>query len=210
MARNVHLLGNSPRPTFVKEGEEFHSMKTRFLAASSAITFVIIGVTTLWAQKHSTAVSITGYKKWVRINPKPHRVTSYLAFLCRYSTPEKNKREQGNPHNDKWVTVYVNSVARRAMLEQQKPKFPRGSLIIKEKLTAADSKTPELLTVMHKREKGFNPKNGDWEYLVYDGAGTKVKAQGKLQNCQSCHASWKTTDYVSRVYLTEATLRKLR
>lgn len=39
------------------------------------------------------------------------------------------------------------------MLYRKKPNFPQGSLIVKEKLTKPDSKSPELLTIMHKREK---------------------------------------------------------
>jgi hypothetical protein len=84
--------------------------------------------------------------------------------------------------------VFVNQVGERAMLHQKKPAFPQGSLIVKEKLPDPHSGAPELLTVMRKRERGYNPAGGDWEYLVLDGAGRQVQAQGKLQNCQSCHA----------------------
>ena len=70
------------------------------------------------------------------------------------------------------------------MMEQAKPSFPEGSVIVKEKLPDKSSQTPELLTVMIKRGKGFNNESGDWEYMVVDGSGTKVEAQGKLENCQ--------------------------
>lgn len=67
-----------------------------------------------------------------------------------------------------------------------------------------------MLTVMHKREKGYDPAGGDWEFLVLDGAGKQVEAQGRLKTCLSCHAQWKATDYVSRAYLTADTRRNLR
>jgi len=95
------------------------------------------------------------------------------------------------------------------MLHLKKPKLPQGSIIVKEKLADPNSKNPELLTVMHKREKGYNPKSGDWEYLVIDGTGKQVQAQGRLENCQSCHAQWKRTDFVSRAYLGESEATQL-
>lgn len=194
-------------------------MKNLSFLMASAAALSILCAATLTAQQNPVPISVTGYKQWTRVNAKPHRVASRLALLCRNLSPAEREQLASDPHNDKFVTVYVNPIARRAMLEQKKPTFPQGSLIVKEKWAsvfvkgedrAADDKTPELLTVMHKREKGFNPKNGDWEYLVYDGNGTQVAAQGKLSKCQSCHAQWKSTDYVSRVYLTTAMTHKLK
>lgn len=96
------------------------------------------------------------------------------------------------------------------MLERKKPKFPAGSVIVKEKLADEKSRTPELLTVMIKHEKGYNSKSGDWEYMVVDGAGEEVAERGDLQNCQACHAADKKTDYVFRTYLSAAASKKLK
>lgn len=41
--------------------------------------------------------------------------------------------------------------------------------------------------VMTKREKGYFPSGGDWEYMVVDETG-KVQARGKLERCARCHA----------------------
>jgi hypothetical protein len=155
-------------------------------------------------------VSVKGYRQWTRVNSQPHWVFSELAALCRALTPQEQAALDRDPHRDKFVVVYVNEVARQAMLHQKSPRFPPGSLIVKEKLAALDSTTPELLTVMHKRQNGYNPQGGSWEYLVLDGTGTRVQAKGVLQNCQSCHLQWKQTDYVSRAYLTEEMRRHLK
>ena len=96
------------------------------------------------------------------------------------------------------------------MLEQSNPNFPEGSVIVKEKLPGKASQEPELLTVMIKRAKGFNPTSGDWEYMVVDGTGTTVQARGKLENCQSCHTGNSRTDYVFRSYLPNEVLNKLK
>jgi hypothetical protein len=142
---------------------------------------------------------IAGYKQWTRVNPEPLLMAVPSAQLCAALTPTA---VPAGPHaKDKFITVYVNDTGRHAMMEEQTPHFPQGSVVIKEKLTTANSKTPELLTVMIKREPGYNPESGDWEFMVVDGSGKTVQARGKLENCQSCHQHDQDTDYVSRSYL---------
>lgn len=141
---------------------------------------------------------IAGYKRWLRVNPQPALVSAQTAALCApASLPNPS-----TPHGpDKYITVYVNDIGRHAMMEEKEPHFPQGSVIVKEKLTTPTSTTPELLTVMFKREPGYNPESGDWEYMVVDGTGQTVQARGKLENCQACHVMDKNKDYVSRAYL---------
>ena len=74
--------------------------------------------------------------------------------------------------------------------------FPRGSIIVREKLTKADDAQPQLLTVMIKRARGFNPKANDWEFLAVDGAMTKILERQKKGSCLDCHASEKARDVV--------------
>ncbi len=144
---------------------------------------------------------IAGYRAWFKVNPRPEVMEARTAALCAAPGGAMKIYGQANPHHEKYITVYVNEVGRTAMMEQAKPSFPEGSVIVKEKLPDKASQTPELLTVMIKRGKGFNNENGDWEYLVVDGSGTKVEAQGKLENCQGCHQSNRQKDYVFRTYL---------
>jgi cytochrome P460 len=144
---------------------------------------------------------IAGYRAWTKVNPTPEVMEARTALDC--AAPAGGMRTYGptNPHHEKYITVYVNEVGRPAMMEQAKPSFPEGSVIVKEKLTDKSSQTPELLTVMIKRAKGFNNESGDWEYMVVDGTGTKIEAQGKLENCQGCHQAKPNSDYVFRTYL---------
>jgi hypothetical protein len=144
---------------------------------------------------------IAGYRDWFKVNPTPEVMQSRTAFLCAAPTGGNRIYGPDNPHHEKYITVYVNPVGRPAMMEQAKPSFPEGSVIVKEKLQDKSSQTPELLTVMIKRAKGFNNENGDWEYMVVDGSGTKVEAQGKLEKCQGCHQANPQKDYVFRTYL---------
>jgi hypothetical protein len=153
---------------------------------------------------------IDGYKQWTRVNPEPALLPSRLARMCFAPTAKDLELEENNPHKDKFITVYVNDIGKEAMMQMMTPVFPHGSVIIKEKLDRKDSPSPELLTVMTKREPGYNKENGDWEYMVFDGAGQSVLARGKLEYCQSCHSLYKGGDYVSRKYLPKEVYEKLK
>jgi hypothetical protein len=152
---------------------------------------------------------VEGYKTWTRVNPVPAVLPSRVARMCFTPTAEQIKREEDNPHNDKFITVYVNDIGRHAMTEMKVSRFPKGSVIVKEKLAAKDSSSPELLTVMIKREAGYNPENGDWEYMGLDGSAKTVQARGKLEKCQACHRTVSHNDYVFREYLPQEVWKKL-
>lgn len=158
----------------------------------------------------SGAELIEGYRQWTRVNPEPAIFHAQTAALCAAPAGAQNKTAAVNPHLDKFITVYVNDIGRQAMMQEKLPRFPQGSVIVKEKLTNKESTSPELLTVMIKREAGYNPENGDWEYMAVDGAGKEVRSRGKLESCQSCHMMVKDTDYVSRNYLPIEVREKLR
>jgi hypothetical protein len=144
---------------------------------------------------------IAGYRSWFKVNRTPELMEARTAILCAAPAGGIKTYGPANPHHDKYITVYVNEIGRPAMMEQAKPSFPEGSVIVKEKLPDKSSQTPELLTVMIKRAKGFNTESGDWEYMVTDGSGTKVEAQGKLEKCQGCHLANQQKDYIFRTYL---------
>jgi len=144
---------------------------------------------------------IAGYRDWFKVNRTPEVMQARTAVLCAAPAALNPVYGPSNPHHDKYITVYVNEVGRAAMMEQETPSFPEGSVIVKEKLPNKSSQTPELLTVMIKRAKGFNNENGDWEFMVTDGSGTKVEAQGKLEKCQGCHQAKGQKDFVFRTYL---------
>ena len=153
---------------------------------------------------------IASYKSWTKVNKKPQVIASEVAIMCARPTEAQSDMDANNPHNDKFITVYVNDIGKDEMMTKKYPQFSVGTVIVKEKLTTAESKEAELLTVMIKREKGYNPKVGDWEFLTFNGAGTETTARGKLENCQTCHLVEKSTDYVSRKYLPYEVRQKLK
>lgn len=160
-------------------------------------------------------IDVSGYRGWTRVNPTPMLMDALTSALCaRSSVPPPDASTAGvgvqNPHRNKYITVYVNELGKHAMMSEASPKFPEGSIIVKEKLSSRESTEPELLTVMWKREKGFNPESGDWEYLIFNGEGTAVSERGRLESCQACHAMHQATDYVTRLYLPAEVRRQLR
>ncbi len=123
---------------------------------------------------------------------------------------EENVLTEEHQANASFGVVYVNDLARQAMLNEKKPVFPVGSIIVREKLETETSTKPQLLSVMIKRAKGFNKDAGDWEYFVADSSKDKTQVLEKKINCLSCHRSQAESDYVYRQYLTEEIRSKQR
>lgn len=92
--------------------------------------------------------------------------------------------------------VWVNPIGRAAMASEKPAKFPVGSVIVREKFAKRDDAQPQLLAVMVKRSAGFNPKRGDWEYLIVDGGLTKIRERQTKGSCSACHAQQKDRDFV--------------
>ncbi len=110
-----------------------------------------------------------------------------------------SETEREHRHN-LFGAVYANELARIALLAGQDSTFPTGSTIVRERLLTEDGITPEALTVMVKRERGFNPDAGDWEFLMVDGAVGKVEKREKRGDCLGCHVSKKSQDFTFRTY----------
>jgi len=147
-------------------------------------------------KRDSLLLEIAKYRQWTLVNPTPVLMDPNSARDCAVFIGT-----EFNPHERKYVSVYVNHKGASAMMTQLHPRFPEGSIIVKEKLSDKLSQTPELLTVMIKREEGYNPKSRDWEYLVLDGPASKILERGKLSSCNGCHVAYLNTDFVTRHYL---------
>ncbi len=119
------------------------------------------------------------------------------------SPPPKPKKKPKNPHKAEISTfgvVFANDLA-NAEIEKDKPKFPVGSIIVREKNLTENAETPETVIAMVKRKKGFSKKTGDWEFFTFDGKDLKVQKRETKGNCADCHSNTKKTDWVFRDYL---------
>ena len=102
--------------------------------------------------------------------------------------------------NTVFGAVYLNDVARTVLTQSEPLVYPEGAVIVREKLQT-EAGSPELLTAMSKRKKGFNPAANDWEFLVVSGDATKINKREKTGACQSCHQSAGAKDFVFDSYL---------
>jgi hypothetical protein len=111
--------------------------------------------------------------------------------------PARPKREATHLEGGvSYGVVYANDHARAAFDRLEPTTFPVGSVIVREKLEDPGDERPALLAVMVKRAPGFNPKAGDWEFLLVDGAASKVIERQKKGSCLDCHASQRERDFV--------------
>lgn len=172
----------------------------------SKSTFLTSDASVELHQQNQIAKESWNYKQWTRINAKPLKMESAISRMCAPASQIRNN----NPHEDKFIVVYVNEIGQNAMMTQRNPQFPQSSIIIKEKLASENSTSPELLTAMIKREKGFNPAGNDWEFFVLSGDAKSIQAQGKLDNCIACHSAKRSSDFVFRNYLSNDVQMKLK
>lgn len=152
---------------------------------------------------------IKDYRDWVCVTPEAVNMAPWVAKLCRVA-PEYGKE---NPHLKTTFKVFVNEKGKHAMASPE-PIFPVGSVIVKEKFeansksTAPSNPKPNLLTVMVKRDKGYDSPNGDWEYFTAAGNGKVNSKTLSTKHCQSCHQGKKSSDYTFRTYASGKQVRK--
>jgi hypothetical protein len=167
---------------------------------------VLLAVTLIQGQRRPTQSpddrlgQISGYTTWARLTKEPYRASNILAALCRPLDDGERKALKADPHKEAWITVFANPQAAASVDNHDKWVFPEGSVLVKEKRSKPDDKTPELATVMIKRQAGYYPEGGDWEYAVVDAKG-KTLEDGKIQRCASCHAQYAKTGYAVLTYM---------
>lgn len=148
------------------------------------------------------ARSLKNTALWTKVNDAPYHISSQLDSQCAGPTTANYQQERKyNPHAATFITVYVNPIGRSAMFEKESPVFPIGSVIVKHKIDRTADHPTLLYTIMRKREPGYNPAVGDWEFSVVNADGSTIEASGKLDNCQGCHVKKPSTDFVFRSYL---------
>jgi hypothetical protein len=147
------------------------------------------------------AAKLRDRTSWIQVNDEPYHMAPAVAALCAPVSADMIPQKK-DPHAAAYITVYVNNAGREAMFAKQAQRFPEGSIIVKEKFGApSGDRKPLLYTIMRKRESGYNPKVGDWEFSVVGADGKELQATGKLENCQGCHLGKSESDFVFRPYV---------
>jgi hypothetical protein len=150
------------------------------------------------------------YAKLTLVTPEAVFVNPELAMFCRGASQEyvERARKTQGPHAHTQIRVFMSLAAAEAFKLRQKDEaqpaaaYPVGSIVVKEKKGAfyfvgrgeERSKTHDGVGGMIKREKGYDPEHGDWEYFYFEDA-AKVES-GRIASCVACHAGAAATDYV--------------
>ena len=118
----------------------------------------------------------SGYSSWQKVNSQT---------ITGDETGVLGKAHEGSAG---FREVYVNSVGAKVSSGDAALPYPAGTIIAKESYKNSGGSKGALtsLTVMVKRENGYDAGNGDWEYIMLNSK-MKVQGQGKLSACISCH-----------------------
>ena len=112
--------------------------------------------------------------------------------------PDKGELYAGTEPHGMLLTTYLNPTAMGG-LEGDATALPVGSIIVKENYMP-DSMLAAI-TVMVKREVGYNPDHADWFFtkILADGsveAMEGMRAEGRVMMCQACHSGRADNDYL--------------
>ena len=178
--------GNSCKP--VTNLYHRHMMKI-FLC----VTFAVSGLASAAPTDTELLTLVKDRAKLERVTPQPKKIDAKLLQRCASPAPSVLP----SPHEGGSIHVYTSDSAAQAYFDPW-GKFPEGSLVLKEKLTGEALKTEEF-TGMLKREAGYFPEGGDWEYFTVDAAAAKIGERGKLKSCAECHANQAKVDRITKL-----------
>ena len=145
------------------------------------------------------------FAKWPTATERPITVSPEIIAYCApftYSSPQKEaERKRHGPHYQPAILVRVNPEAIAEFKAGRAP-MPVSTTIVKEKHYDNFAKgPPPEYGAMIKREPGYDPANGDWEYLYVEQKPEKKVTRGLLHMCIECHSHAKEKDYLFRTYL---------
>jgi hypothetical protein len=152
---------------------------------------------TPFAEDGSSMSEGIDYTSWAAFTPQPIRVPEKAFLDCR-ATPEQVAR---GPHFAPAVHVFANPIAFSAIRSGPTGTMPVGSVVVKEKWWNEWASQPSAYAAMVKREAGYDPDNGDWEYVYVQLDGERRVQRGRINNCIVCHQGAASRDYLYRTYL---------
>lgn len=140
---------------------------------------------------YRVAVDYTSLKV---MTAQPVPVEPIFMALCDDSgSPPDRAIKIAGPHAHTSVMIHMNDAA-AAAFEKPGSAYPVGSVIVKEKRHGQGASKIWGVGGMIKRAPGYDPQNGDWEYLYVDGPG-KLNS-GRIASCIECHSRARASDHV--------------
>lgn len=145
------------------------------------------------------------FSTWPRTTAQPIPVSAGMSRACSYAgstavlagTLEVGDGSPPDPHVGQAAVVRVSPEAASAYREGRP--LPTGAVVVKEKYADPAATGPlAAYAIMRKREPGFDPRGGDWEYAFVPRAPDQVVAREGLAHCAACHAAARDTDFLFR------------
>jgi len=159
--------------------------RARTVLAGIVILVVLAGCGTTGSDATDVA-EYEGYETWTRVNDD---------WITGDSTGTLGRRVHEGASG--FRHVFVNPVGQSVSAGDEALPYPVGTVIVKESYRDDGGVAGDLsnVTVMIKREPSYAPDNGNWEYVNLSSA-MRVRAQGTLASCITCHSAAAHTDYV--------------
>jgi len=126
---------------------------------------------------------------------KQYRATEEVSFEQWQNFPKLNLQILESDSHNAYIDIHANASGKKAY-ESRAKLFPVGAIIYKPIFHDEKGEDIIRLTVMVKRERGYDNENGDWWYGVYDKTGTEAWYQGRIHSCIKCHKIAEETDYL--------------
>jgi hypothetical protein len=147
-------------------------------------------------------VEPAAFATWPSVTEQPVRVSRALWMLCVAATPEQIRAAEANPHASRSVySIVVRVSPDGATAFRDGRPLPVGAVVVKEKHDDRTASGPlQGYAAMTKREAGFDPAGGDWEYAFVALSPERKVTRGRMPECAGCHASARDTDYLFRSY----------
>lgn len=132
----------------------------------------------------TTAEEIAPYESWNKVNEQPVTGDEFGVL---------GRAHQGA---DGFREIYVNDTGEAVSNGNASLPYPVDTILVKEAYTNSGGEKGRLtsITVMVKREQGYDDPNGNWEYLNMSSS-MRIRGQGRIDSCIQCHYS-ATNDFV--------------
>ena len=138
-------------------------------------------------------------KNWHRLSGYEYSALHWEQFVVIFMN--KNQDVYANNHLE-FIRIYEEDLDPEED-EILFKKYPVGTVILKESFLNEHSRPTNalLLSGMIKREKGYDPKYGDWEYFQSNKNGDIIafgNSTNKLVNttCIDCHSNIEDKDFI--------------
>lgn len=151
----------------------------------------------------SVATIVADFTRYRRMTDGTVYVPPSVATLCRGPSARMfaDAIVRHGPHALSGIQIYMNDPAATAFAHGSR-RYPVGSVIVKQKTLlpywnpdgTPGRETGNGVGGMIKREPGYDPGHGDWEYFYIDNP-ARIDS-GPMASCVRCHANAEATDHV--------------